>query len=118
MIDAREYLRSQGFTVGQRGRFSTAMKEALVKGGYALNKPAVKAVTIKSDTTTVVNKPKVVVPNRRGYKYVHIDDNGKRREITNASACGQCGYSLVICYCAEPTALVKGILHYVPVVPV
>jgi hypothetical protein len=120
MIDRREYLRSQGFTVGPRGRFSREMLDALVKAGYDGGK-AVQPKVEKIKTTKAPKAPaqvaRIIRPNR-ATKYVHIDEKGKRHEISNTNACRWCGWSLLFCNCAEPHALVKGFLDYVPVSPV
>lgn len=121
-VTEREYLRSKGFKVGARGRFSAEMKAALKEAGYNVGearKVSPSSPQPKRQTTRVA-KPRNPRPtpdaasNARQVRWYHVRD-GKKIFISGANGCGNCPYSLDYHTCGTPTALVKGELGYVRV---
>lgn len=89
-MDKREYLRSLGFTVGERGRLSQEMKDALAnfEEPEVVNKPIPK----------VRNLPK----RTDGIKVYTVELTGG--QIVRFDTCYNCKENVVYCQCPAPTA--------------
>lgn len=118
-VDKREWLRTNGFTVGERGRFSQAMKDAIAnaeKNGIVFIERGTQTTTVFTIDENGVTKEEVREVNlwahhpesiRKESHYRFVGE-GKARERTDimvsvTEACNSCQYSLGWCYCETPT---------------
>lgn len=105
-MDDREYLRSLGFTVGERGRFSSEMLEELAKRD-------------KQPTPQEIFNPKT--PLREARQLVGYDNEGHKIVFT---LCAKCLEHMVWCECARGVHAPRYIHHsqdplvYVPPIAV
>lgn len=97
-MNKREYLRSIGFTVGERGRFNDAMKTALAKydGVFDEDNPNILDKTNKSKLDVV---KKVVHEKQREPRQLFgfTQDGIKVGFIT----CSNCNQHMIWCDCKE-----------------
>lgn len=96
-MDKREFLRSKGFTVGKRGRFSAEMLEALKE--FTEDTPATPATP-----AAVADEP---IPPMRNY--IKRNDGVtlytavlKAGQIVNFDTCPRCKNSIIFCHCVNP----------------
>jgi hypothetical protein len=95
----REYLRSLGFTVGERGRFNTAMQNALSKydGVFEDDQQKTKLENISVKRSTL--KPQTVQREARSlYGYTR---EGYKVGFINCASCKQ---HMIWCECDKVTA--------------
>jgi len=87
-MDKREYLRSLGFEVGERGRFSAEMLEALrsFEGEETQNK-----VVGHKTIARAIQKPM-----RQETRYMVVLNDGTKIEI---GECGECKERILYCAC-------------------
>jgi hypothetical protein len=83
-LNDRAYLRSLGYDVGERGRFSTEMKDELAKRDY---KPSVQQLF----------KPEVT-PQREGRQLYGYDKEGNKIAFV---ICHRCTQHMVWCRCSQ-----------------
>lgn len=88
-MNKREYLRSQGFPVGERGRFTPAMLTALEKSGIDFEEPIDKLVPLEVssifDTVAFhIPQDKIVREARTLYGY---DREGNKLGFVMCHAC-------------------------------
>jgi hypothetical protein len=124
MPDKRAWLRSQGFTVGERGRFShemqCALADAAVKQGIKFDTPTSRTINTRNGTVTIERKrrnnttrPTVTPQPEIGWVF---SDEIRRRDLpkgwvvkfTNGvtrlwTECYKCHYSIAYCQCQRPT---------------
>jgi hypothetical protein len=123
MPDKRQWLRSKGFIVGERGRFShemqCALADAAVKEGIKFDTPTSKTINTRNGTVTIErkkrNKGKQQAPPQPDIGWVFANEvrrpdlpvgwlvrlaNGKTRQWTE---CYKCNYSIAYCQCPRPT---------------
>lgn len=89
----REYLRSLGFEVGERGRFTDAMKSALAKYKGTFDEPASSASANRTQinfipmSQTVVRDKRILIGyTREGYS-------------VGFESCRQCAQHMIYCNC-------------------
>ena len=102
-MNKREYLRSKGFEVGERGRMSQAMKNVLLE--------AEKNGTVFDDVVTVRDKeddvwafmPEEIKPSlppqvkiREPRELIGYTNTGNKVAFV---LCGQCSYHMIYCNC-------------------
>lgn len=89
-MDKREYLRSQGFEVGERGRFSAEMLEALksFEGEETQDRNIVSRSTIVRS---------ISVPQRDANVYMCVLEDGGRVAM---GFCNRCKDSIRYCECS------------------
>jgi uncharacterized protein with PIN domain len=102
-MDKREYLRSIGFEVGERGRFSTEMKEAL---SSHVNENPESIIVSRSerlaDGRPAVEPHSVYVPpppqkkQREESVFYAITTRGENIACTS---CGECKFAMIYCEC-------------------
>lgn len=105
-MNDREYLRSLGFTVGDRGRLSSEMKDALasrdgIDPGSAESqyKPGDRfpdgrlAIEPKSNAPSLVKQS---IPQRDAHTYILTTTSGQRIACGN---CGSCRDRIMYCEC-------------------
>lgn len=119
-MKAKEYLLKQGKINGiTRGRISKdnhAFLISAVKNGASIEGYSVSTARVEK-TEPVVSK--VALSNEKvihelvPYRYTeeayqaYEFDGGKKVIRSLRSACNKCGYSLVVCYCAEPVIVAR-----------
>jgi len=113
-VDKREWLRGQGFTVGERGRFSAEMKAAMAeaeKNGtvFVDKKAIVSTVAVIGEDGTITSERREVDlfgptpdPIREGI-LTFVNDNGDKFKVNSTEVCISCMHSFPWCYCAVPT---------------
>jgi hypothetical protein len=131
MQTRRDYLASLGLAKPGRGKFSNEAKAALEKAiangmEFSDGTPAVKPVKPKA-TEDTDSAPKGVLPenaevilsNEHRYygKRWHAEVDGKRIEVSEKSACGNCRYSLIGHVCNDPMVISPKGYGFVSVVP-
>ena len=97
-MDKREWLRSQGFEVGKRGRFSTEMKAALNGQTFTEEYQAWKSEekAAQEPVPKIPNTPK----RTDGVKlYKATLDDGI---VIKFDYCPSCKESVIYCHCASP----------------
>jgi len=123
-MDKRAWLRSQGFTVGERGRFSQEMQVALgeaVNQGIAFDTATSKTINTRNGVVTVekrtrnksTTRPTVTPQPDIGWVFAN---EIRRRDLprgwvvklTNGvtrlwTECYRCHYSISYCQCPKPT---------------
>ena len=87
-MDKRDYLRSLGFEVGKRGRFSEAMQEALKN--------------YKEETPEVVIIPKVKNTPKRSDGIKVYTAELHTGQIIRFDICADCTENVIFCDCANP----------------
>jgi hypothetical protein len=99
-MNKRDYLRSQGFNVGERGRFNDAMKTCIAKAqeeGIHFNDiptPKVEKLYVKEEIKPHTFKPQPKLRSSRElFGYTH--DGIKIAFIT----CRQCRFHMIYCSC-------------------
>ena len=121
MASKRAWLRSQGFTVGERGRFSQEMLDALATSQLTFDTANVKTINTKNGIVTVAKRtrnksttrPTVTPQPEIGWVFaneIRRPDlpmgwvvklaNGVTRMWTE---CYKCHYSIAYCQCQRPT---------------
>lgn len=109
-MDKREWLRARGFEVGNRGRFSAEMLEALKEydSGSADGAPVASLGRLSARSTSVVM--------RDASCYIAVTNSG------NSVACGYCATcheSVMYCACSDgphsPKYLEDDIIEWYPV---
>lgn len=93
----REYLRSLGFEVGERGRFTEAMKKALSEYSGKFDEP----ISSSSNYTGPEGKPWIPhsdVPVRPSYAF-----EGKTKEgyVVRWNGCSRCKSHMIYCICEQ-----------------
>lgn len=117
MTTKREYAISLGLAKPGRGRLSAeahaaiqkAMGEGVVFSDSTPTSPAqtTKAPKDSKTPSETVIAPTAVVSEPNGYKFFYIDDKGKRRNVSERTACYSCGYSVGWHYCDTPKGITK-----------
>lgn len=105
MITKREYLVGLGLAKAGRGKFSNEAKNALAKAiaeGMEFSDSAPAVTKAKEEPTTPpiarAEDAVVVLDTERPYygmRWYGKNEKGKRIEVSNRSACMNCGYSLL-----------------------
>lgn len=131
MATKREWLHSKGLAKLGRGKFSNEAKAAITKAeaeGIVFDdatptpkattpKPAApKAVTVKVETDDdldIMFASELRYAGKRWFAKV----NGKRVEVSEKAACGNCKYSLIGHTCHDPIALLPNGGGFVEVMP-
>lgn len=93
-MDKREYLRSLGFQVGERGRFSAEMQTAIANAGIDFDAPVKKAEYVEVETITPSVPPQEAVRKPRQL-YGFTAEGHKVGFIT----CRRCSYHMMYCEC-------------------
>ncbi len=97
-MNKREYLRSLGFTVGERGRFSAEMQAALKGMSFVEEHKAMKEAEVAEE----VIYPKLrTLPKRTDGVCVYTAElhNGVTIRF---DTCADCKESVVYCQCSNP----------------
>lgn len=90
-MDKREYLRSLGFTVGERGRFNSEMQAALK--GYQEEGGKLEGRTGKRDDGLPEVEPTVIIP--------HLPPQTKQRDAKKLKGKSPEGYTVEFVMCFE-----------------
>ena len=100
-MDKREYLRSLGFEVGERGRFSAEMQTALANADMTFDAPK----TSKRDDGLPVYEAQVIVPDippqaavRKARQLFGYTTEGFKVGFVT---CRRCSYHMMYCDCKE-----------------
>ena len=97
-MNKREWLRSQGFNVGERGRLSPAMLTALQNSGIDFEKPLAKPVVVDVIyvTDTVAYQEPIQTPVREPRTLY-----GRTREgsVVGFVLCFECNQHMMYCNC-------------------
>lgn len=114
-VDRRSWLNANGFTTGKRGRFSSAMWDAMDAAEHS----GTKFIDPKSPTT--IGKASVVVDGERVIQQAEVNpwahhpdpirtgiltfagEDGTEHKVNSTEACIKCLYSFGWCYCDVPT---------------
>lgn len=99
----REYLRSLGFTVGERGRFNDLMKIELAKydGVFDDDQPKLKINKIKDFKPSKGTKVKPQTRQREARSLYGYTKEGYKVGFVN---CGACYQHMIWCECEQVTA--------------
>jgi len=99
----REYLRSLGFTVGERGRFNDLMKIELAKydGVFDDDQPKLKLEKIKDFGGTKSTRLKPQTIQREARSLFGYTKEGFKVGFVNCAACSQ---HMIWCECEKVTA--------------
>ena len=109
-MDKRAWLRSKGFEVGERGRFSAEMLEALKEynSGDAESVPVVSLGPVIRKSASV--------PMRDASAYMAVTTDGLR---IACGSCAECHESVMYCSCSDgphsPKYLADDISEWYPV---
>lgn len=100
-MDKREYLRSLGFEVGERGRFSAEMKTALKN--FAEEGGKLEQRSSKRDDGLPEVEPQVIVPDIPPQVAVRkpkkLKGRSKEGYIIEFVTCFDCHYHMMYCSC-------------------
>lgn len=94
-MDKREYLRSLGFEVGERGRFSAEMQTALANADIVFDAPEKKRVEVEREHIRPHVPPQVAVRKPKKLK-----GRSKEGYIIEFVTCFDCHYHMMYCNCA------------------
>lgn len=94
-MDKREYLRSLGFQVGERGRFSAEMKAALAKADVAFTISSPKKDESIILETIIPDVPPQKVMREPQQLFGYTQEGSKVGFVT----CGRCHYHMMYCDC-------------------
>lgn len=107
-MNQREYLRSQGFTVGERGRFSAEMKaalEAAPAGSFEVAAPATpkarKPRVEKSQKQANKPTPRDMPQVRDADTVWALTSVGRREVPLGFTMCTRCRLGVRYCSCSE-----------------
>lgn len=95
-MDKRAYLRSLGFEVGERGRFSAEMQAAIAKADIAFEAPEKKKQEYSREEiiSSLPPQPKVREPRQL---FGYTDEGFKVGFVT----CRRCSQHMIYCNCSE-----------------
>lgn len=100
-MDKREYLRSLGFEVGERGRFSAEMKTALKN--FTEEGGKLEGRTGKRDDGLPEVEPSVIIPHVPPQVAVRkpkkLKGRSKEGYIVEFVTCFDCNYHMMYCNC-------------------
>lgn len=96
-MDKREYLRSLGFEVGERGRFSAEMQTALANSGIAFEKPEKKSEPAVTLEKIIPHRPPQKPVRKAKQLYGYTEEGYKVGFIT----CRRCAEHMMYCECPQ-----------------
>lgn len=115
MTTKREYAISLGLAKPGRGRMSAAAHDAINKAisegmtfSDTLKAPAKteKAPAAKATQDNSVIAPTAAIREPNGYSFFYME-GGKKRKVSNRTACYNCGYSVGWHLCNAPAGITK-----------
>lgn len=96
-MDKREYLRSLGFTVGERGRFSAEMQTAIASAGMNFDSPLKKSHDPVEVEVIRPHVPPQEALRKAKQLYGYTSEGHKVGFIT----CRRCSYHMMYCNCKQ-----------------
>lgn len=95
-MDKREYLRSLGFEVGERGRFSAEMMTALAQADVSFE-PREKTQESYGEERIIPSLPPQTVVRKARQLFGYTSEGYKVGFVT----CRRCSYHMMYCNCSE-----------------